>query len=215
MSFADWWSRRTVTACPQCGTPGSVLARSCPRCGARKRLSDLAGIAAVAALAVLLAAGIAAWLVRGPPPAPDDFAWLTKAMEDCDAEAALQPSTVYFLVVPITSKPEDQQQWQAQSLNDVGNAILLSSEDAVEGLRRGALKIAAENYDFNVRDGANVLYTWTSSNGIARLTIPNASAIEGFNIQFQTPSRTAGTAWGTAFIRRPGTCNWVNAIIGN
>ena len=136
-------------------------------------------------------------------------------MQDCDAEAAKQQSTLYFLVIPLAAKPEDEQQWRSKSRDEVGNAILLSSDDALDGLKSGTLRISAENYAFNVRDRANVLYNWNSSTGVSRLTIPNADSIETFNIQFQTRSRTNDTAWGNVFGRRTGNCYWVNAIIGN
>jgi hypothetical protein len=216
MSF-DWLSRWTVAECPQCGAPGAALARSCAQCGAPKRTRVRAAVAAAGALFILVVAvGITALVLRRPPPPMAvDVASLTKVMQDCEAEAGKQPSTLYFLVVPMTSKPEDQQRWQSRSLNDIGNAILLGSDDALEGLKDGTLKITSEEYVFNVRDRANVLYNWKSSAGIARLTIPNADSIEGFNIQFQTRNRTDDAAWGNGFVRQAGTCYWVNAIIGN
>jgi hypothetical protein len=136
-------------------------------------------------------------------------------MQDCDAEAAKQTSTLYFLAIPLASKPEDEQRWRSKSRDEVGNAILLSSNDALDGLKSGALRITGENYSFNVRDRANVLYNWNSSTGVSRLTIPNADAIETFNIQFQTRRRTTATGWGNVFSRRTGNCYWVSAIIGN
>ena len=189
MSLADRWSRRTVS------------------------------IAIAVVLSVLVVTiGIAAFMFPRccvPLPPTPDFAWLTTAMQDCEAAAAKQPRTLYFLVIPLAAKPEDQERWRSKSLNEVGNAILLSSDDTLDGLKSQALRISAENYAFNVRDRANVLYNWDSSTGVSRLTIPDADAIEGFNIQFQTRSRTSEAAWGYAFTRRTGNCYWVNAIIGS
>jgi hypothetical protein len=174
-------------------------------------------VLAAAALAVLvMAVAVAALVLRRPAaPAPLDLAALSRAMQDCETEAARQPTTLYFLVVPMTSKAQDEEQWQAKSLNDIGNAILLSSDVALDGLKRGALTLASEEYVFNVRDRAGALYNWKGSTGIARLTIPNADKIAGFNIQFQTRSKTSDAAWGSEFARQVGTCYWVNVIIGN
>jgi hypothetical protein len=211
------WSRRGLTDCPHCGAPSSALALSCPHCGASKPTRAAVGIAAIAGLAVVVVAiAIAALVLRRPAaPAPVDVAALSQAMQDCETEAARQPSTLYFLVVPMTSKAPDEEQWQAKSLNDIGNGILLSSDVALEGLKSGALALASEEYVFNVRDRAGALYNWKGSTGIARLTIPNADRIDGFNIQFQTRSKTSDAAWGSEFVRQSGTCYWVNAIIGN
>ncbi len=172
------------------------------------------------AVAVVLAVAIGIAVFMFPrccvpsPPTPD-FAWLTKGMQDCDATAAKQPSALYFLIIPMAVKPEDEERWRSKSRDEIGNAILLNSEDALDGLKSRALRISAENYEFNVRDGADVLYNWNSSVGVTRLTIPNAESIETFNAQFRTRGRTSKTAWGNMFIRRDGNCYWVNAIIGN
>jgi hypothetical protein len=177
----------------------------------------MAALAAAAALSLAIAIGITTFVFphRQQPATGNDFAWLTKAMDDCDAEATKQQSTLYFLIVPLASRTEDEPQWRSQSLNEIGNATLLSADVALEGLRSQALRISVEDYSFNVRDQANTLYNWRASAGAARLAIPNAESIEGFNVQFQTRRRTADTAWGNAFVRRRGNCYWVNAIIGN
>lgn len=218
MSLADWWSRRTAARCPGCGEPVPALARSCAHCGAPNR-ARRAWLAVAAVLpALLIAIGIVAFMIPrccvlpGPPP---DFAWLTKAMQDCDAEAAKQQSTLYFLVVPLAAKPGDEESWRSKSPDEVGNATLVNSDDALRGLKVQALRITAENYAVNVRDGANVLYNWSSSSGVTRLTIPNADAIDTFNIQFQIGNRKSDTAWGNVFGRKRGNCYWVTAIIAN
>jgi hypothetical protein len=189
MSLADWGYRRAVFI---------TLAVALPL------------LAAAIAFAVLMYPRCC-----GPAPSRPDFSWLTTAMQDCDAAAAEQPRTLYFLVIPMAAKAEDQERWRSKALNEVGNAILLTSNDTLDGLESGALKISGESYAFNVRDGANVLYNWNSSTGVARLTIPEADSIRAFNVQFQTASRTNAAAWGNVFNHRTGNCYWVNAIIGN
>jgi hypothetical protein len=188
MSLADWGSRRIVLV---------ALAVALP-------------LAAAMAFVAFLYPRCCA-----PAPSPPDFRWLTTAMQDCDAAAAKEPTTLYFLVIPMAAKAEEQERWRAKALNEIGNAILLTADDALDGLKSGALKISGETYAFNVRDGANVLYNWSSSTGVARLTIPNADSIAAFNVQFQTRSRTNDAAWGNVFNHRTGNCYWVNAIIGN
>jgi hypothetical protein len=151
----------------------------------------------------------------GPSPATPDFAWLAKTMQDCDAEATKQQSTLYFLVIPLAARAQDEESWRSKSRDEVGNAILIGTDDALQGLKSGALRLAAERYGVNVRDGVGARYEWSSSSGVARLTIPNAASIDTFNIQFQTDSRKSDSAWGNVFSRKPGNCYWVSAIIGN
>src|SRR4249920_149648 len=88
MPLADWWTRKVFLA-----------------------------VAAVLSVLVV-ATGIWAFVTPhccAPPRPTSDFAWLTTAMRDCDADAARQTSTLYFLVIPMASKPEDEQQWRAKS----------------------------------------------------------------------------------------------------
>lgn len=194
------------------------MVRSCAHCGAPNRTRRVWLAVGVLVPVLVLALGILGIVVpRLPVPsaAPADFGWLTKAMQDCDAEATKQQSALYFLVIPLAAKAEDEARWRSKSRDEVGNAILLGTDDALEGLRSRALRLSTENYGFNVRDGANVLYQWTSSNGVTRLTVPDADSIEAFNIQFQTDSRKGDIAWGNAFSRKRGNCYWVSAIIGN
>jgi hypothetical protein len=218
MPFADWWSRKTATTCQGCGEPVPALVRSCAHCGAPNRARGVWLAAALLVPVLVLALGILSIVVpRLPLPsaAPADFAWLTKAMQDCDAEATKQQGALYFLVIPLATKTEDEESWRSKSRDEVGNAILLGTDEALEGLRSRGLRLSAESYGFNARDGANVLYQWTSSSGVTRLTIPDADSIETFNIQFQTESRKGDTLWGNVFSRKRGNCYWVSAIIGN
>jgi hypothetical protein len=205
-----------ATNCLHCGNAMSAFARACGHCGASnpKRTTAIALAGAVVALiaALGIAAFVFAWQRTGTK---DNFAWLAKAMEDCDAEAAKTPTTLHFLVVPMASKPADDAEWRAKSRNDIGNAILLVGEQTLDGLRSGQLKISSEPYDFRMRDDStNDIYQWSSSTGVKKFLTPNAQAIEQFKLQFKTAKKT-GDAWGATFVNQAGTCYWVNAIIGN
>ncbi len=209
-----------ASKCPHCGSTFSTFAASCPRCGASNR-TRLPALAIAGSLAVLVAVvGIAATMflrgtstVSGPPNG--DFVWLTTAMEECDAEAAKTPTTLYFLVVPMKSNAADDDDWRAKSLNDIGNAILLNQESALAGLKAGTLRIASEQYDFRLRDeGTNEVYKWTPSSGVKKFLSPDAAKVEKFKVQFTTAKRPSDE-WGATFVHEQGTCYWVNAIIAN
>jgi len=135
-----------------------LLARICARCGARNKSRTVA-IAIAAALSIVVVAGAVAvlrgqWLPAGaelrpavstPSASSDDFGWLSAAMAECDAEAAKAANTLEFLVIPLKSTPGDAELWRKKSLNDIGNAILLTADDMLDGLKSGTLSVRASN----------------------------------------------------------------------
>ena len=148
--------------------------------------------------------------IVGPP----DFPWLTKAMDECDAEAAWAPAP-FATVIPLTSFCRPTTGLAAKSLNDIGNAIRKQSE-MLDGLNAASLRIATEQYEFNMRDEkTNAIYKWTPSVGVKKFLIPDAGQVTEFKVQFTTKQKTDAAAWGAVFRHRKGTCYWVNAIIGN
>ncbi len=214
-----------TTECPTCGNTVPVFAASCGACGApnRARRKAVAVVGSLVALvAVLAVAGIV--LLRwqglgqgqGTTSGPEDFTWLSKAMSDCDAEAAKTPATLHFLVVPLISAPEDDNYWREHSLNDIGNAILLRQSETFDGLGDQSLRIAHEQYEFSVRDEkTEAVYRWTPSVGVKKFLIADGAQIAEFKVQFKTKGRPQDSNWGAPFVHNKGTCYWVNAIIGH
>lgn len=223
-----------VHDCWHCGAPVSLFAKSCAYCGAANR-ARLGGIAVAGALAFLfvafvIAAVLVLWWPKNPAApqgAPEtaeqqpaagaagDFAWLTTAMQDCEAEAGKTPRVLHFLVIPLGSQPTDEAQWRAKSLNAIGNAILLNSKDSLDALQRGALRISRDQYVFRVRDEATgAIYQWKPSVGVAKFSSADADAVAAFKVQFRKNDQ-APDDWGNPFNRQAGTCYWVNAVIGN
>jgi hypothetical protein len=228
----DWYSGMIATDCPNCGGGVSAFARACVRCGARNKSRTVAIAIAVALAVVVVAGAVTAlallrgqWLPMGArqqpavstrPASGDEFGWLSAAMMECDAEAAKEVSTLEFLVIPLKSPPGDTAQWRSKSLNDIGNAILLTADETLDGLKRGALSLSAEQYLFSIRDEATgVIYKWSPSAGVKKFLTAEADSIEHFKVQFQLGGKTSDTNWGAAFVRRKGNCYWVNAILGN
>src|SRR5207248_192966 len=96
-----------------------------------------------------------------------------------------------------------------KSLNDIGNAVLLPADDAMDGLKRSALSISSDQYVFSIRDEVtNVVYRWSPSAGIKKFLSQDAEAVERFKVQFQFDG-AANDDWGAAFGRRKGICYWV------
>jgi hypothetical protein len=220
-----------ATECRHCGTALSAFTRACGYCGGRNRARTAAlGLAAVLVVVMIAGgmAGLALWRwaptggidqsVTGSVSAPAgaDFAWLTKAMEECDAEAAKAADALEFLVIPLKVSAGAQQTWRRKSLNDVGHAILLTADDAADGLRNKALSISNERYVFSIRDDvSNVIYKWSQSTGVKKFISPDAETIERFKVQFEFDGKPSDGDWGSVFVRRKGNCYWVNAVLGN
>jgi hypothetical protein len=209
--------------CPDCGEPVAAFAKACPHCGAPNP-SRRAGFVIAGSLVLLLAAiAVAVFAVlRGvrfpieaPPAATtDDFGWLREAMQKCDDEAAATPSTLHFLVIPLSPAARDISQWQRKSLNDVGNATALASDEALSALSNGDLKISPDRYYFRVRDDATKsIYEWSLSSGVKRFSAPDADSVSNFSLQFLDAEHSGAEKWGAIFGRRKGNCSWVNAIL--
>ena len=212
--------------CPNCGERVAIFARRCAHCGTPNGAWG-AGLAAAAALLFLLAAiGVAAFAVvswkrlpvEGAEPASTatsgDFGWVTAAMKDCDTTASAEPSALHLLVIPLAAAAPDAPQWRNKSLDNVGNAILLRSDDALAALTGGALRISATQYLLRVRDDeTKTIYKWSPSVGVKRFSAPDADQIEGFKVQFLTDDNMSDDEWGASFARRKGNCYWINAVI--
>lgn len=212
------------TLCRNCGTRIRKWAAACSRCGApnpsRRGFVVAAGLSFVllvvvgAALAVL-ATGI---LNRREPAAiqgaDNNYTWLETAMKTCDAQAASDAKALHYLVTPLIDEPRDEAGWRRISINDIGNAILIRAEDMLAGLRRKALRISSGEYVFSARnEKTKDILTWKPSKGVRKFVINEASDIEEFKIQFQSNDAARAINWGSTFVRQPGNCYWVNAIL--
>jgi hypothetical protein len=220
--------------CPNCGGGTRVLAKACHQCGAPLKLR-MAGILVAGALMLLMTAIVLAVAVvlRGDrlaaatetgAPADQliaagstaDVSWLATAMAGCDAEAKTDAGALHFLVTPLVSAAKDIEAWRAKSINHTGGGILLRSDDALEGLKSGTLRIYAADYGFSISDQASdKAYKWRPTVGVAKFSTADPGAVASFNVQFRTVYNRGGGEWGELFNRQRGSCYWVNPIIGN
>jgi hypothetical protein len=205
--------------CPNCGNAVPVLASFCGACGVpnRARVGALAIVGSILALVVAIGFVIALVLRSQQEEAgPPDYAWLSSAMTDCDAEAKKAPDTLHFLVVPMLSAASDDALWKSHSLNEIGNATLLRQRDTLEGLADQSLVISTDQYEFSVRDEkTSAVYKWAPSVGVKKFLVAGGVPIQDFKVQFKTQQRKSETEWGEPFRHNKGTCYWVNAIIGH
>lgn len=214
-----------MSDCGHCGEPIPKGARACGYCGApvRARRSVLV-IVAVLSVLCLAAVAAAVLLLAGRSPDQDgaavdqraggDFGWLEAALKQCDEQAAKDPKALHYLVVPLVDEPRDEPGWRRISINDIGNAILVNSEDMLAGLRRKALRIGADEYVFSVRNETTKdILTWKPSKGVRKFVINDATGLGQFRVQFQSSDAARAINWGATFARQEGNCYWVNAIL--
>jgi hypothetical protein len=215
--------------------PGRVS--HAPRLGAGRRRQIALALAAVAALA-LVALGLLLWGWRSreagtvpgteqsttppnvspaarAPAAPADIPAITKAMSDCDAAAASDPDSLYFLVLPMRPADPNDRSWSARALQTVGSSyFLLSAKDALDGLRDNRLTLRPERYTFSALDTeSGQTYSWTSATGMSRLSRRESSAVKILKVGFDFSEAQAGAQWSAEFKRERGICYWLSALI--
>ena len=186
------------------------------------RKSRFAAIAAGAFVIVLAAvAGISAYQWskrsvggRSAPSSAAAFAWLLTAMENCEQEAIANRQTLFFLVVPLAATAKYDQSWSARALESFGATTLFKSQDALEALNTGALRISTEPFVFHVLDMATSdAHRWNSASGVSKLS-SNEIASEGpFRLRLQTAPGDSAPEWNSVTAEGKGACHWVFALM--
>jgi len=149
------------------------------------------------------------------PAAPADIPAITKAMSDCDAAAARDPDSLYFLVLPMRSADPADRSWSALALQTVGSSyLLLSAKDALDGLRNNRLTLRPDRYTFSALDTeGGQTYSWTSATGMSRLSRRESGATKTRKVGFDFSEQQAGAQWSAEFKRERGICYWLSALI--
>jgi len=220
--------------CRSCGMPVSWFARACPHCHASNQPNPVA--TSIALLAVILIAGALALGVgffragepprtatqgTQPPPAGGssagdaaEYGWIVKAMAECEEEAKQKLDTLHFLIVPVTATGHPLPGWSPVPISDVGGtAKLLSSTDALIGLRNGALELYQKPVTFVISDPASkTIYKWKPAIGVAALGTKEAS-FEKIRLGFELPDVAGDIEWGPTIAVTKGTCYWINPLV--
>jgi len=213
--------------------PVSWFARACPHCHASNQPNPVA--TSIALIAVILLAGSVAlgvkYLRAGQPPdaaggaqpppgtgtAADDtaeYGWIVRAMAECEEEAKQKLDTLHFLIVPVTATGKALPGWSPAPISDVGNAAkLLTSTDALIGLRNGALTLYQKPVTFVISDPASkTVYKWKPAVGVAALGTKESS-FEKIRLGFELPDGAGGIEWGPTVAVSKGTCYWINPLM--
>src|SRR4029434_4935156 len=98
------------------------------------------------------------------------------AMAECEEEAKLKLDTMHFLIVPLTPTGMSLPGWTPKPISAVGDsAVLLTSSDALIGLRNRVLVLYEKPITFAVSDPAtNTVYKWKPAVGVAALKTKEA-----------------------------------------
>jgi hypothetical protein len=220
--------------CRSCGSPVSYFAFACPICRAPNQPNPVATI--VALLAIILLGAVIALGVQGfqhkqaqqtspapagasPPPDPGagdtaDYGWIVKAMAECEEEAKHKRDTLHFLIVPVAPTGLSLPGWSPDPIADIGSSgKLLSSPDALIGLRNGALALYRKPLTFLVSDAkTKTVYKWKPAVGVAALNT-NLSGFENLKLGFEMPDVADEIEWGPTIGVSKDICYWINLLV--
>jgi hypothetical protein len=144
----------------------------------------------------------------------DDYGWIVKAMAECEEEAKQKSGGLHFLIVPVATTGVSLPGWSPNPIADIGNsAKLLSSSDALIGLRNRALALYQKPLTFVVSDPkTQTVYKWKPTVGVAALNTKD-SGFEDLKLGFEMPDVTDEIEWGPTIGFSKGTCYWINPLI--
>jgi hypothetical protein len=133
---------------------------------------------------------------------------IQQAMTRCDAEAAQDPNSQYFLLTPVLPVNFES----ATLLLPPGTPhkffFLIESRLALSGLEDGALELSSRPYEFSLRDSqTGQIQHWRSANGPAQFKLPTAASLSRFQIGLDFGN--TGVEWIGAYERSIGACYWL------
>jgi hypothetical protein len=158
---------------------------------------------------------------QGQPGSPtanaekaDDYGWLIQAMAECEAEGKEKQDKIHFLIVPVAPTGMSLPGWSPQPISDVGHAgKLLSSSDALLGLRNHALAIYQKPVTFVISDSATgTLYKWRPAVGVAALNT-SQTELDSVKLGFELPDKGDEVEWGPTVHLQRGSCYWINPLV--
>jgi hypothetical protein len=215
--------------CANCGAAVSPFARACPQCRLPNQPNTVTVIGALALLALLgggfyFGARAFLWERSTPPASPpqattaepsaDNYGWVVQAMADCDVYAKQYSEILYFLIIPLALSGHRVAGWDPTEMGRIGtSAVLISSNDAMLGLRNGTFMIYRKPFTFAVRDATTqTIFKWKPTTGVSELR-SSESGFTSLTLGLQAGDQTE-IDWGPTFTIVKGTCYWTNPVIG-
>lgn len=185
----------------------------------KSRFIAIAAGALVVALAAVAAIVAYQWNKRmasdrSAPPGIGQFAWLWRTMENCENEALANPQSLFFLVVPLAATGNYDQSWRARALESFGATTLFKSQDALNALNSGAVRISTEPFIFHVLDvGTNEAHRWNSASGVSKLSSAEVASEGPFRVRLQTAPDDPAPEWNSVTAEGKRACHWVFAVL--
>ncbi len=184
----------------------------------RNRTIILCAALAFAVAAAVMAAPRAAGSIRGLFArsifAPKSYDWVSRTMAACEEDAVTRPTTVNFLVVPLERSRRYGKELESRALESFGRTTLFGSQDALDGLKSGALRISAKNYVLLTLDTSNnATHRWNSASGVSRLTTTEIASDGPFKVRIQTAPDDVSADWSKVTADGRGTCHWAFALL--
>jgi hypothetical protein len=218
-----------VGKCANCDAAVSYFARVCPRCGLTNQPNAVTTGTALVLLAVFglglffFVAGPLLWERAAPRKdsetqtdtvADQNYGWLVQAMADCEVYAKQYPDTLYFLLMPLTPTGKRLLGWEPTPSGQIGRtAMLVSSTDALIGLRNGVFQISRQTLTFAVRDpDSQTVYKWKPTSGVSELKAHD-SGFSQLALGLQIGDQ-GELDWGPSFRIVKGNCYWTYPVIG-
>ena len=166
---------------------------------------------------VLVAAAMAIPKVFGSVRAlfgPKNYDWVSKTMSACEEDAVSKPASVNFLVMPLERTRRFNRELEGRALETVGRTTLFGSQDALDGLKSGGLRISSKHYVLLTLDTSNnTERRWNSASGVARLTTTDVASDGPFKVRLQVSANDASNGWSNVTAEGRGTCHWVFALL--
>ena len=149
--------------------------------------------------------------VPGPAEGPANSI-IQQAMTRCDAEAAQDPSSQYFLLTPVFPVNFESATLLLPPGVPHKSFFLIESQLVLSGLEDGSLELSSRPYEFSLRNSqTGQLHNWRSADGPAQFKLPNAASLSRFQISLGFGE--AGVEWTGEYERTTGACYWVNSFL--
>jgi hypothetical protein len=169
---------------------------------------------ALLAIAVAAAGAASVWWSQNRAPAPETASAdaLAKAMAECDVEAAKNPDTLNFLVIPLTPGASNNQTSPPTQAGE--SYLLLSAQDALNGLRNGSLMPYAGQYAFSIVEPATgTRHSWPPTTGPTKFAEPDAGNLTSIKLGFAFTDVASAPKLSSEFLRQKGNCYWVSVLV--
>jgi hypothetical protein len=147
-----------------------------------------------------------------PGAVATDIQSIIQAMKDCDDEAAKDPDTMYFLVIPLAPAIRPVEEWTAKG-ESYDTFILLPSKVMMDGLGDRSLVPRSLQYSLSLYDAlTRRSYPLGAGSGVLKSAQRNAAWLGNFRLGFDLTGSGQKPKWSNEFSRRKGVCYWVNVM---